>query len=160
MDDETTGGGRIEAIFLAVGPRGAGPRTRVEGVRAVEGKGLEGDRFFGRVDGPRAKWRGERQVTLIEAEAVEAMRALGRDFAPGDSKRNLVTRGVPLTDLVGREFRVGEAVLRGVELCDPCTHLGRTTWRGIERDLADRGGLRAAVLRGGEIREGDAVAWE
>jgi len=148
--------GKVEAIFLA-GERGA-PRTEVEAVRAVAGMGLEGDRYFGR----RAAGKSEpgRQVTLIEGEAVDAVRATGVEFAPGDGRRNVVTRGVGLNDLVGRTFRVGGARLRGIERCDPCSRLTRLTYRGVERDLRDRGGLRAEVLEGGDIRVGDAVSAE
>lgn len=151
MDD-----GRVEAIFLA-GERGA-PRTAVEAVRAVAGMGLEGDRYFGR--SAAGKSEPGRQVTLIEAEAVDAVRAAGVEFAPGDGRRNVVTRGVSLNDLVGRTFRVGGARLRGVERCDPCSRLTRLTYRGVERDLRDRGGLRAEILEGGDIRVGDPVAAE
>lgn len=139
--------GSVEAIYLA-GERGA-PRTAVERVRAIADHGLEGDRYFGR--GGR-----ERQVTLIEAEAIDAVR-LRADFAPGDARRNLVTRGVRLNELVGRTFRVGGAVLLGIERCDPCSRLARLTYREVTRDLRDRGGLRAQVLAGGDIRVGDAV---
>ena len=149
--------GRVEAIFLA-GERGA-PRTEVEEVRAVAGMGLEGDRYFGarRSGGKRDP---QRQVTLIEAEAVDAVRATGVEFAAGDGRRNVVTRGVSLNGLVGRTFRVGGARLRGIERCDPCSRLTRLTYRGVERDLRDRGGLRAEVLEDGDIRVGDAVAAE
>ncbi|MFL5383508.1 MAG: MOSC domain-containing protein [Longimicrobiaceae bacterium] len=153
MDD-----GRVEAIFLA-GERGA-PRTAVREVRAVAGMGLEGDRYFGMRRTGGRKRQYERQVTLIEAEAVDAVSAAGAAFAPGDARRNLVTRGVSLNDLVGRTFRVGGARLRGVERCDPCVRLTRLTYQGVERDLRDRGGLRAEILEGGDIRVGDPVAAE
>jgi MOSC domain-containing protein YiiM len=148
--------GKVEAIFLAV-ERGA-PRTEVEEVRAVAGMGLEGDRYFGR--SAAGKRDPQRQVTLIEAEAVDAVRATGVAFAAGDGRRNVVTRGVSLNGLVGRTFRVGGARLRGIERCDPCSRLTRLTYRGVERDLRDRGGLRAEVLEGGDIRVGDAVEGE
>ena len=146
--------GSVEGIFLA-GERGA-PRTAVDHVRAVAGNGLEGDRYFGHRRGG-GKRDPERQVTLIEAEAVDAVRATVADFAPGDARRNVVTRGVRLNDLVGRTFRVGGALLRGVERCDPCSRLTRLTYRGVERDLRDRGGLRAEILESGDIRVGDSV---
>ncbi len=150
---------RVEAIYLAPG-RGE-PRVRVERVRAVEGKGLEGDRYFGHVRRPGGKHDPERQVTLVEAEALEAARAeAGRGIRPAESRRNVVTRGVRLNDLVGREFRVGGALLRGVELCEPCVRLARFTYREVVHDLKGRGGLRAAIVRGGEIREGDPVEAE
>jgi MOSC domain-containing protein YiiM len=146
--------GSVEAIYLA-GERGA-PRTAVEEVRAVAGRGLEGDRYFGHRRGG-GKRDPERQVTLIEAEAVDAVRATGAALAPGDARRNLVTRGVRLHDLVGRTFRVGGALLRGIERCDPCSRLTRLTYRGVERDLRDRGGLRAEILESGSIRAGDPI---
>ena len=144
--------GAVEAIFLAAG-RGE-PRAPVEQVSAVAGAGLAGDRYFGK---PGGRYASVCQVTLIEAEAVEAVRATGRAFAPGDSRRNLVTRGVELNALVGRTFRIGGAVLRGVEPCDPCVRLERLTYRGVMRDLDGRGGLRAEVVDGGDIRVGDEV---
>lgn len=147
--------GTVEQILVA-GPKGT-PRTAVDHVLAVAGMGLEGDRYFGQRPG---RYAADRQVTLIEAEAVEAVRDGGVPFTAVDARRNLVTRGVRLNELVGRTFRVGVAVLRGVELCHPCGHLARLTYRGVTRDLKMRGGLRAEVLRGGPIRVGDPLAEE
>jgi MOSC domain-containing protein YiiM len=144
--------GVVEAIFLAAG-RGE-PRVPVDEARAVAGAGLAGDRYLGK---PGGRYASVRHVTLIEGEAVDAVRATGRPFAPADSRRNVVTWGVDLNALVGRTFRVGDAVLRGVEPCDPCSRLERLTYRGVMRDLHDRGGLRAEVLDGGDIRVGDRV---
>jgi MOSC domain-containing protein YiiM len=147
--------GGVEAIFLA-GERGA-PRIAAEQVRAVAGRGLEGDRYFGHRRGGGRR-DPERQVTLIEAEAVDAVRATGAPLAAGDARRNVVTRGVRLNALVGRTFRVGGALLRGIERCDPCSRLTRLTYRGVERDLCERGGLRAEILESGDIRVGDVIA--
>jgi MOSC domain-containing protein YiiM len=98
-------------------------------------------------------------VTLIEIEAIEALeRDYGVKLSPGDARRNIVTRGVALNHLVGKEFRVGEVVLRGIRLCEPCQHLVQLT--GQEKvlpGLVHRGGLRAQVVKGGVIRVGDAV---
>jgi MOSC domain-containing protein YiiM len=148
--------GAVEAIYLAAAKKE--PRRRVDAVLAIAGKGLEGDRYFGAPRGRSAKYAPERQVTLIEAEAIDDVAATGRAFTGADARRNVVTRGVRLNELVGRTFRVGQAVLRGVERCDPCTHLGRLTYAGVTRDLRDRGGLRAEVLVDGVIRVGDGVA--
>jgi MOSC domain-containing protein YiiM len=144
--------GTVDQILLA-GRKGT-PRTAVGRATAVAGMGLEGDRYFGQKPG---RYAADRQVTLIEAEAVEAVRAGGVPFTAADARRNVVTRGVRLNDLVGRTFRVGGAVLRGVELCHPCGHLAKLTYRGVTRDLKLRGGLRAEVLHGGDIRVGDTV---
>lgn len=144
--------GTVEAIYVAR-ERGE-PRTPVETATAVAGEGLLGDRYLGV---PPTRYAATCQLTLVEAEAVERVRATGRDFSPADTRRNVVTRGVALNDLVGRVFRIGNVLVRGVERCDPCSRLQRFTYRGVMRDLAERGGLRAEILEGGEIRVGDPV---
>jgi MOSC domain-containing protein YiiM len=67
-----------------------------------------------------------------------------------------VTTGVSLNHLVGREFMVGNARLRGIRLCEPCGHLERMTGRKL-KGLVHRGGLRAQILESGEIKVGDPV---
>ena len=76
---------------------------------------------------------------------------------PAQARRNLVTRGVPLNHLIGREFAVGDVVLRGLRLCEPCGHLEKLTIKGIEKSLRHRGGLRAQVVQGGVLRSGDTI---
>jgi MOSC domain-containing protein YiiM len=129
----------------------------VEQVRAVAAQGLEGDRYF---LGAGTFWKPQPdyEVTLIEIEALEALqRDYGVALVPGEARRNIVTRGVALNHFVGREFHVGEAVLRGLRLCEPCAHLERLTHREVIRGLAHRGGLRAQILIGGTIKVGDRV---
>ena len=144
--------GTVEAIFLA-GARGE-PRTAVECATAVAGQGLLDDRYLG---APPTRYASVCEVTLVEMEAVERVQATGRDLHAQDTRRNVVTRGVDLNALVGRTFQIGGVLLRGVERCDPCSRLQRLTYHGVMRDLADRGGLRATVLEGGDFRVGDAV---
>lgn len=149
--------GRVESIHLASGAE-ATMRGVAEAV-AIAGIGLEGDRYAMLTGSFSAKPKPGRQVTLIEAEAIEALeRELGLVLAPGETRRNLVTRGVALNHLVGREFRVGEVRLRGHELCEPCASLARMTAKPqILPGLTHRGGLRAEILEGGRIRVGDEV---
>jgi len=130
-----------------------------ESVQAVAGRGLEGDRYFSGL-GTYSKHPGTgRHVTLIEIEAIEALaREYRLEIAPGQSRRNIVTRGVALNHLVGREFSVGEARMRGTRLCEPCAHLEKLTVPGALRGLTHRGGLRAEICAGGTIRAGDAIA--
>ena len=124
----------------------------VERVRVVAGLGVVGDRNHT----PGGAGSGE-ALTLIAAEALEGLRADGIPLSHQESRRNVLTRGTDLDALVGRRFRVGEVVCRGVELCDPCAHLQRLTRPGVLRGLAGRGGLRADVLVGGTIAVGDPV---
>jgi MOSC domain-containing protein YiiM len=141
----------VEAIFIH-GSQGE-PMTPVDEATARAGGGLEGDRYFV----PEGN-EPDREITLIESEAIEAfVRECEISLDPSESRRNVVTRGVPLNDLVGREFSVGPVRLRGIRLCEPCAHLQRLTRPGVLKGLVHRGGLRAEILVGGPIRVGDPV---
>lgn len=130
----------------------------LDAVRAVPGFGLEGDRYFARAGTFSKKLLPEYELTLISAEAIAALRAEhGIDLAPGESRRNIVTRGVALNDLVGREFSLGAVRVRGIRLCAPCSHLERLTLPGVKHGLAGRGGLRAQILTEGMVRVGDTI---
>jgi len=146
-----------EVVSIHVAPEREAPTRSVPSVRAVPGRGLEGDRYFaatGTYSDRPGPWR---ELTLIEVEAIEALARDGEGIDPGDPRRNVVTRGVPLNHLVGREFRVGGVSLRGVRLCEPCAHLEGLTRRGVLSGLVHRGGLRAQILTEGEIRVGDRI---
>jgi MOSC domain-containing protein YiiM len=129
-----------------------------ESARAIAGRGLEGDRYFDGA-GYWSKHPGVgREITLIEVEAIEALeREKKIAIAPSAARRNLVTRGVPLNHLVGREFQIGEVRLRGIRLCEPCDYLEGLTTKGVLTGLMHRGGLRADVVSGGTIRAGDPI---
>jgi MOSC domain-containing protein YiiM len=134
------------------------PLASVSEARVVPGKGIEGDRYFdGRGTYSNHPGTG-REVTLIEMEAIEAAR---REYnvaiQPQETRRNLITRGVPLNHLVDREFCVGEARLKGLRLCEPCSHLEGLTRQGVKAAFVHRGGLRSVVVGAGTIRAGDAI---
>ena len=150
------GKGTIVSIHIALSA--AEPMVSVKEVRAIPGKGLQGDRYFTQTGTYSKKPRPDREVTLIEIEAIEALkRDLGIELDPGASRRNIVTRGVPLNHLVGRKFRVGEVTVFGVRLCEPCSHLERLSHPGVKEALIHRGGLRAQILTDGTIQVGDPV---
>jgi len=135
----------VVAIHLG-GPRVAELWT-VDAVRAVAGKGLEGDRHF------HEHGAGAGQaLTLVEAEVVEDV-----GLQPGETRRQVTVRGVRLNDLIGRRFHVGEVECLGVELCEPCSHLESMTRPGIIRDLVHRAGINADILTDGIIRVGDKI---
>jgi MOSC domain-containing protein YiiM len=143
--------GRVEGIFITA-DRGALPEP-VGSVRALTGRGLEGNRYFYEADAPPG-----RALTLIAAEAVEAMEGEhGISLEARATRRNVVTRGVDVNDLVGKRFRVGDVECVGVELCEPCAHLESLTKPGIIKGLVHRGGLNADILNDGEISVGDPV---
>ena len=97
-------------------------------------------------------------MTLIAAEAVEAMeREHGISLEPRESRRNVVTRGIDVNELVGKRFRIGDVECQGVELCEPCASLQAMTKPGVIKGLAHRGGLNADILSDGAINVGDEV---
>lgn len=148
-------------LSIHIAPAAAAVMTSIRQVRAVAGKGLEGDRYAAKL-GTFSKDPGSgRDVTLIESEAMEALkRDYDVELDAGESRRNIVTQGVSLNHLVDKEFRVGEVVLRGTRLCEPCAHMEKLTVKGALRGLIHRGGLRAEIVKGGTIRVGDAVIGE
>lgn len=134
------------------------PMASVAEVHAVAGGGLEGDRYFKGAGTFSGELEPGREVTLIEIEALEAASAeAGFPIQPRDSRRNIVTRDVRLNDLVGRQFRIGDVTLRGIELCEPCSHLAQLAGKSLLRSLVHRGGIRADIVGDGVIRLGDAV---
>jgi MOSC domain-containing protein YiiM len=134
---------KVKHIFVA--PKRGSAMASLSSVEAREGAGLSGDRYTG-------------QVTLIESENIEAFtQATGLALAPDMPRRNIVTRGVRLNELEGKRFRVGGAVFEGLELCEPCSLFARRTHREALKFFVGKGGLRARIVEGGEIRVGDAI---
>ena len=150
--------GRLVAIAIARQAKGA--MENVELIQAVAGEGLTGDRYGAGIGAAQFKGRRspEKEVTLIASEAIEAANdEFNYTIAHLATRRNLLTEGVPLNDLVGKTFRVGGVLLKGLELCEPCGYLEKRTFVGIKAALKHRGGLRCCVIEGGEVRVGDAI---
>ncbi len=149
--------GFVSAIYLA--PSAGKALTPVTEVRALIGRGLEGDRYERGV-GSFSRWPGTgRAVTLIEQEVIEAvLDETGLALDAGRSRRNIVTEGVRLNELVGKTFRIGTALFRGDRLAEPCGYLERRVGKGLMPALKGRGGLRADVLEEGVLRAGDGIA--
>ncbi len=147
-------------ISIHIASESGGPLVQLNEAVLIAGKGIEGDRNY-RHEGAAPA----RQITLIEEEKVaEFNRQTGLAMQPGMTRRNLVTRGVNLNQLAGKRFRVGDTVLEGVELCQPCAGLGALHAGGqvsqaqVVRNMVDRGGLRACIIKGGTIRPGDSIS--
>jgi MOSC domain-containing protein YiiM len=150
--------GVVESIHIAEVE--GGPLQPLAEATLVPGRGILGDRYAARGD-----LHPKQEVTLVAAEQIEAFAAAsGLPLAPHETRRNLVTRGIALNELVGRDFRVGAATLRGIQLCEPCRPLGARLAAGTALEPADvvtgllhRAGLRARILAGGTVRVGDAI---
>ena len=144
-------------ISINIASAAEAPMQSVNEARAIPGRGLEGDRYC-TGNGTFSKAKPDRELTLIEAEAIEAMkRELNVNYGLGDSRRNVVTRGVPLNHLVGKEFLIGDVKVRGLRLCEPCSHLQKLSQEKVLPGLIHRGGLRAQILSEGTIRVGQSV---
>jgi MOSC domain-containing protein YiiM len=147
--------GKVESIHIA--SAATWPVQALDHAVLIPGVGLEGDRYALK-RGTFFKPEPDFELTLIEAEAIEALRReYNVELLAGEARRNIVTRGVPLNHLVGREFTIGEVRIRGIRLCEPCDHLQRTTGKQLIKGLRHRGGLRAQVLTQGTIRVGDTI---
>ena len=148
--------GRIEAIHLA--DAAAGPMRSVPRVRAIAGVGLEGDRYATGNGTYSPDPRTDRHITLIEAEEIEALAERdGILLEPGETRRNVTTRGIRLNELVGRRFRVGGIECEATRLCEPCQGLTDHIGKPVLKPLAHRAGLRALILTDGEIALGDEI---
>jgi MOSC domain-containing protein YiiM len=148
--------GKVERIFIA--PNSGEPMIELESVEAVLGCGLRGDRYLNRT----GHWSGvdECQVTLIEAEILERIAEdTGLPLLAGEHRRNLVTRGVRLPQLLGKQFAVGQAVFEFHRPRPPCSHLHALTQAGTASALfGQRGGIGARVVRTGLIQVNDLIA--
>jgi hypothetical protein len=144
------GAGTVVAIVIA--PAAEAPLRSVDRAQALAGRGLQGDRYADGAGTFSAGGGRGRDLTLVAAEVLDDV-----GLEPVDARRNLVVRGVDLDALRGRRFRVGEVECLGQRRCEPCAHLERLTRPGVLRALVPRGGLRADLVRGGELRVGDPV---
>ena len=150
-------------VSIHVTSTATAPVASIKEVLAVPGRGLEGDRYFDGTGTFSAELHGrDSELTLIEIEKVhELNREYGVEIEPGDARRNVVTRGISLNDLVGQDFRIGEVRIRGLRLCEPCNHLAKLMGdRRVLDGLVHKGGLRAQILTRGIIRVGDAIEVE
>ena len=147
-----------ELVAICIADAAKSPMKAVRQVEARPGQGLVGDRYSNKADQKGGVVKPAQEVTLIEQEALEAVQ---RDYqlavCHADTRRNLLTVGVPLNHLVERTFQVGEVVLQGVKLCEPCGYLESQVGQGTERAFYHRGGLRAQVLQPGTIQVGDTI---
>jgi MOSC domain-containing protein YiiM len=147
--------GKVEEIYVA--SRGSVEMERVEEVRALEGCGLEGDRYC-EGTGYWTRFGDVCEVTLISGDDLDEIRdEAGLHVHNGEHRRNIIVRGIGLEELRGRRFRVGEAILEYDRPRPPCKHVQEVTEPGMTKALRRRGGICARVVEGGAIRASDAI---
>ena len=147
----------ISQILIAESP--TAPMSSRQEVHVFPGKGIEGDRYFiGSGTFSPHPQKHDFEITLIEREKIDAFaKKSDLPFTAFHARRNLVTVGVDLNALAGRDFLVGEVCIRGIRLCEPCNYLAKTTFPETLKGLVHKGGLRAQIMTEGHIRVGDKV---
>lgn len=150
--------GKVERIYVAENSRNA--VTPVEKAELVASKGIVGDRYYSRSINSHETGSAppKKNISLIAREELDTFLASNNaEIDYGDFRRNIITSGIDLNSLVGKEFLLGSALCRGTELCEPCAFLAATVHRTVLPELVNKGGLRATVLSDGEIEAGSEV---
>ena len=137
--------------LICTSPVAGGEPVYIDLVQAISGQGIKGDRYCGKDTDPA------RQLTLIESEVIDQFnQETGSEILYTAFRRNLVTEGVQLNNLVGKIFYVGEVKLCGKELCEPCLYLQeKLKVADLVKRLTHKGGLCCEILTSGTIRSGD-----
>lgn len=145
--------GHIE--WMGVRPARDVEMIELDSVMLIIGKGLEGDRFNGRVDSPR-------QVTIIQYEhlAVIASCSGHEHISPALLRRNIVVSGINLLALNNKTFRLGDCELEMTGLCHPCSKMEKLLGPGGYNAIRGHGGITAKVLTEGVIRSGDLLIYQ
>ena len=140
--------GKVE--WIGIRPERRAPLASVTQVEAIAGYGLAGDHFA-------SKSNGKRQVTLIQAEHLEAVaKILGKSEVRADAvRRNLVISGINLYALRDRKFRIGAIQLEGSGPCEPCSRMEEVLGVGGYNAMRGHGGITARILEGGVLKVGE-----
>ena len=143
-----------KVLYIYTKPTAGADVQARDSVLAIPGRGLQGDRY---AQNPEGGTSPDQEVTLIEIENIEGVKQHGIHLRPSQTRRNIVTQGIALNELVDAEFLVGEVRLRGVRLCEPCAYLEGLTAKGLVKALVHKAGLRAQILNEGTITVGDEI---
>jgi MOSC domain-containing protein YiiM len=144
-------------VEILIGPEEGGPVSAQRSVTAVAGAGLEGDRYF-QGDTPSEKRDPTLEITLVAVEGIRAAaEESGLDITPADIRRNIVTEGIDVQELIGKRFWVGEVQVEGLEDNPACAHLQRLAGKKLLKPMMGRGGIRGRIVEGGTIEQGDAI---
>ena len=149
--------GIVVALFTV--DRRAAPMKKVEQLYALAGRGIEGDRYFLGTGTYSKSPEPGRQVTLIKSEVLESLKdKLEITMKPEESRRNILTRGIEINDLIGTEFYVGTVRLRAHRITQPCLYLEKLLDQpGLYKELWDNGGISCEILSDGVIKERDII---
>jgi len=143
-----------KVIEIGISEKLKGKMKSVNTVRAIAGKGIINDRYF------KENNHEKSQITLIEIENINHYnKTFETNISPINFRRNIITEGIKLNELVGKEFFIGSVEVKAHDLCRPCKSLQETLkqQKNFIKELLFKGGLRCEVLRDGEITIGDKI---
>ena len=125
----------------------------VESIEVVKDKGIVGDRHFQEFNDPY------NQLSLIESENIDYYNNKYKLNIPYiDFRRNIVTKGIELNDLIGKKIQIGDVLIEGIDLCRPCRHLSeKLSQDNIIKEFLRRGGLRCRILSSSKININDEI---
>ena len=127
----------------------------VESIEVLTDKGVVGDRHFKNFNDPNC------QLSLIESENIDHYNIkYGLNISYINFRRNIVTKGIQLNELVGKKFKIGNVKVEGIDLCRPCRHLTEIlSQNNILKEFLRKGGLRCKILSSSKITIGDKIVY-
>ena len=149
-----------KVIAIYISPAAEAPMQSVPEAHLEAGRGIVGDRYYLETGtfSEKLKQKPEKEVTLVESEQIAYYRRItGMSLDNGALRRNIVTEGIDLNSMVRRRFRIGEAALEGIRLCEPCKHIAGLVAKEVLTEMVQRAGLRAAIISDGTVRVADIV---
>jgi MOSC domain-containing protein YiiM len=149
-----------QVMRIYVADQGGSAMKPLKQAQLIAGQGIVGDRYFSQSGtfSKKSSIKPKQQVTLIEMEEIEHFnQSRYEPIDYGEFRRNLLTQGLRLNDLVGKEFRIGEVILKGIELCEPCAYLSKLLGPEIMSEMIHKCGLRAQIIQGGTIEIAEQI---
>tara|TARA_B100000575_G_scaffold125161_1_gene99830 strand:+ start:16 stop:462 length:447 start_codon:yes stop_codon:yes gene_type:complete len=142
-----------EVFKLGITANNNQPIKEVNSIEVLANKGIVGDRHFHDFNDPY------NQLSLIESENIDEYNSrYGLNIPHIDFRRNVITKGIKLNDLIGKKLKVGSAELEGIELCRPCRHLTEMLdQKNVLKEFMRKGGLRCQIISSSKITVGDKI---
>ena len=142
-----------EVFKLGITANNNQPITEVNSIEVIANKGIVGDRHFHEFNDPY------NQLSLIESENIDEYNVrFNLNISYIDFRRNIVTKGIQLNDLIGKKLSVGNVKLEVIDLCRPCRHLTEMlNQKNVLKEFLRKGGLRCRILSSSSINVGDKI---
>ncbi len=142
-----------EVLRLGITKNNNQPIKEVDSIEVLANKGIIGDRHFHEFNDPY------NQLSLIESENIDDYNIrFGLNIPYIDFRRNVITKGIRLNDLVGKKLKVGSVELDAIDLCRPCRHLTEMlNQKNVLKEFLRKGGIRCQILSSSNIHVGDKI---